>query len=228
MQNKSFNRLKLAISGAALLAASQIATAEVIVLDFEGVGNQANLNGFYDGGTDSLGNSGVDYDIAFGTNTLGLIDADAGGTGNFANEPSSDTIMFFLTGTAILNYVPGFDTGFSFFYTSSTAASVFVYDGLNATGNLLATLNLSAQHTDNCSGDPNGEFCNWSAVGASFVGTAMSVDFGGTVNQTGYDDITFGSATAGGEKPVDVPAPMGLAFMALGLGLGLRNRKRKT
>ncbi|WP_166423584.1 hypothetical protein [Paraglaciecola sp. 20A4] len=62
----------------------------------------------------------------------------------------------------------------------------------------MATLNLSAQHTDNCSGDPSGAFCNWTAVGASFAGTVMSVDFGGTVNQTGYDDITFGSATAGG------------------------------
>lgn len=213
-------------AAAMLLAASGFAQANVIVLDFEGVGDQANINDFYNGGTDSMGNSGTDYGIGFGSNTLGIIDADAGGTGNFANEPSADTVMFFLTGTAVLNYSAGFDTGFSFFYSSSTVASVFVYDGLDATGNLLATLDLSAQGFDNCSGDPNGQFCNWSPVGASFAGTAYSIDFGGTVNQIGYDDITFGSATAGGgdDDPTPAPAPAGLAL--LGLGLALIGRKR--
>ena len=213
-------------ASAMILAASGFAQANVIVLDFEGVGDQANINDFYNGGTDSLGNSGTDYGIGFGSNTLGIIDADAGGTGNFANEPSADTVMFFLTGTAVLNYSAGFDTGFSFFYSSSTVASVFVYDGLDATGNLLATLDLSAQGFDNCSGDPNGQFCNWSPVGASFAGTAYSIDFGGTVNQIGYDDITFGSATAGGgdDDPTPAPAPAGLAL--LGLGLALMSKKR--
>ena len=213
-------------ASAMILAASGFAQANVIVLDFEGVGDQANINDFYNGGTDSMGNSGTDYGIGFGSNTLGIIDADAGGTGNFANEPSADTVMFFLTGTAVLNYSAGFDTGFSFFYSSSTVASVFVYDGLDATGNLLATLDLSAQGFDNCSGDPNGQFCNWSPVGASFAGTAYSIDFGGTVNQIGYDDITFGSATAGGgdDDPTPVPAPAGLAL--LGLGLALMSKKR--
>ena len=213
-------------AAAMILAASGFAQANVIVLDFEGVGDQANINDFYNGGTDSMGNSGTDYGIGFGSNTLGIIDADAGGTGNFANEPSADTVMFFLTGTAVLNYSAGFDTGFSFFYSSSTVASVFVYDGLDATGNLLATLDLSAQGFDNCSGDPNGQFCNWSPVGASFAGTAYSIDFGGTVNQIGYDDITFGSATAGGgdDDPTPAPAPAGLAL--LGLGLALMSKKR--
>ena len=220
------SQLMKSTAAAALLAASGVAQAEVIVLDFEGIGDQANINDFYNGGTDSMGNSGTDYGIGFGSNTLGIIDADAGGTGNFANEPSADTVMFFLTGTAVLNYAAGFDTGFSFFYSSSTVASVFVYDGLDATGNLLATLDLSAQGFDNCSGDPNGQFCNWSPVGASFAGTAYSIDFGGTVNQIGYDDITFGSATAGGgdDDPTPAPAPAGLAL--LGLGLALISKKR--
>lgn len=212
------------IATSVLMTASAVASADVIVLDFEGVGDQANINDFYNGGTDSQGNSGVDHGIAFGTNTLGLIDQDAGGTGNFANEPSSDTVMFFLTGTAVLNYAPGFETGFSFFYTSSTAASVFVYDGLDATGNLLATLNLSAQHTDNCAGDPSGTFCNWTAVGAGFAGTAMSIDFGGTVNQTGYDDITFGAVDPGEPDPVGVNAPASALLTMLGLGFLARRR----
>ncbi|MBU3021089.1 PEP-CTERM sorting domain-containing protein [Aestuariibacter sp. A3R04] len=226
MTKHSKSRLARVLAGAALTAAAATVDASVIVLDFEGVGNNANINDFYNGGTDSLGNSGVDYGIQFGSNSLGLVDQDAGGGGNFANEPSSDTVMFFLTGTAVLNYTPGFDTGFSFFYSSSTTASVFVYDGLNATGNLLATLNLSAQHTDNCSGDPTGTFCNWTAVGASFAGTAYSIDFGGTVDQTGYDDITFGSADAGGVK---VAEPSGLALLLMSLGpLAFSRARRKA
>jgi len=129
------------ISLACLLVASN---ASAFVLDFEGVGNQVAINDFYNGGTDAAGHSGVNYGIHFGTNTLGIIDGDAGGTGNFANEPSPDTVMFFLVGTAVLNDAAGFDTGFSFFYSSATAATVKVYDGLNATGNLLASLVLSA------------------------------------------------------------------------------------
>ncbi|TPV57285.1 PEP-CTERM sorting domain-containing protein [Aestuariibacter sp. GS-14] len=225
---KKFTQSKLlnTIAALTLLAVSGAANAAIIVLDFEGIGNQAAINDFYNGGTDSMGNSGTNYGIAFGSNSLGITDADAGGTGNIANEPSGDAVMFFLTGTAILNYNAGFTDGFSFFYSSATTASVFVYDGLNATGNLLATLNLNAQFSDNCSGDPNGGFCNWTAVGAGFAGTAYSIDFGGTVNQIAYDDITFGSATAGGDNTGTVPAPAGLAL--IGLGLALIGKKRRV
>jgi hypothetical protein len=224
---KKTNNFKLALAGLALLGASSAAHASIITLDFEGIGDSASINEFYNGGTDSSGNSGTDYDISFGTNALGLIDADDGGSGNFANEPSGSTAMFFLTGSATLNYTPGFDTGFSFFYSSSEAVSVFVYDGLNATGNLLTTIDLTAQSNANsCVGDPNGSYCNWTAVGETFAGTAFSIDFGGGVNSVAYDDITFGSADAGAGS-TDVPEPAGILLMSLGLGLLARNRIRQ-
>jgi hypothetical protein len=207
-----------------LVIASSASEASVIVLDFEGIGNQASVLDFYNGGTDSMGNPGTNYGISFGSNSLAITDFDAGGSGNFANEPSPDSVLFFLTGSAILNYAPGFDTGFSFFYSSATVASVFIYDQINAAGNLLATLNLSAQYDVGCAGDPNGQYCNWTAVGASFAGLARSIDFGGTVNRIGYDNITFGSATAGGPPTVAASAPP--SFMILLLGLGLLIRKR--
>ena len=203
-----------------------IANANVIVLDFEGVGNKASINDFYNGGTDSLGNSGANYGVEFSSNSLGLIDADAGGDGNFANEPSESTAMYFTSGSAILNYAAGFDTGFSFYYTSAFAALVDVYDGLDGTGNLLGSINLVAQHQDNCAGDPNGTFCNWTNAGVNFAGIAKSIDFSGTVNQVAYDDVTLGSATAG-ENPNDIPEPSTLAIFALGL-FGLASRKLKN
>jgi len=215
--------MKKALAAAAALAALSIsvqAQAAVIVLDFEGVGDGVAVGDYYNGG------AGTNYGASFSPATLALVDADAGGSGNFANEPSSDTIMFFVdANNAILNFAAGFTTGFSFFYTSSTAASVNVYDGLDGTGNLVGSLNLTAQFTDNCSGDPNGGYCNWTAVGVAFAGTAKSIDFGGTASQTGFDDITFGSSTPGA-----VPEPSAWALMLLGFGgLGgmLRSRRQR-
>lgn len=215
--------IKSAFAAAAFAAVMAPASAAV-VLDFEGVGDFAAVNNFYNGGTDSLGNSGTNYGIAFSSASLGLIDSDAGGSGNFANEPSASTILFFLdANNAVLNAAAGFTTGFSFFYSSSTAASVNVWSGLGATGTLLGSLNLTAQGFDNCVGDPNGQFCNWTAIGVGFSGTAMSIDFGGTANQTGFDDITFGSITPG------VPEPETYALMLAGLGIvGYMARRRKA
>ena len=208
--------LKSALATAALAAITLPASAAIIVLDFEGIPNQTPVGNYYNGG------GGPNYGISFSDATLALVDADNGGSGNFANEPSPNTIMFFLdANNAVLNYAAGFTTGFSFFYTSSTAATVNVYDGLNATGNLLGSLNLVAQFADNCTGDPSGGFCNWTAVGVAFNGIAKSIDFGGTADQTGFDNITFGSAT-----PV-VPEPETYALMLAGLGaLGWLRRRR--
>lgn len=207
--------------GAALHAG---AAEAAFVLDFEGASDGAQLLDFYNGGTDSAGNSGANFGVQFGANALAIIDQDAGGSGNFANEPSPNTTMSFVTGSAVLNYSAGFDTGFSFFYSSVFSASVTVWDGLDASGNLLATLNLISQFDDNCTGDPTGDFCNWTEVGASFAGTAKSIDFSGTVNSVGFDDITFGSASAGGAT---IPEPASLALLGLGLlGLNFASRRK--
>ena len=216
-------RSKLALALVSTVFAGS-AFAAPIVLNFEGIGNGAQILDFYNGGTDSQGHSGVNYGISFGPNALGLIDADAGGSGNIANEPSPSTVMYFSSGSAILNNAAGFDTGFSFFYTSATTAVVNVYSGLNATGTLLGSINLVAQYNSNCSGDPTGAFCNFSPAGLAFAGVAHSIDFGGTVNQIAFDDITFGSATPGG----DVPEPGTLALFGLGLFGTAAARRRSS
>jgi len=218
--------LKTLIIGAALTASclGNVANANIIVLDFEGISNSTSVDDFYNGGTDGTGNSGVNYGVSFSSNTLALIDEDAGGSGNFANEPSGSTAMFFTTGSsAILNFAAGFDTGFSFFYTSSAVASVNVFDDVNGDGNLLGSINLAAQFSDNCNGDPYGNFCNWTSTGINFAGIAKSIDFSGTVSQVAFDDITLGSEVAG-EQPTDVPEPSTLAIFALGI-MGLVSRR---
>jgi hypothetical protein len=214
-------KMKAAIAAASLLMFALPASAEVFTLTFEGLADHASVGDFYNGG------GGTNYGVSFSPATLALIDEDAGGSGNFANEPSPGTVLFFLeANNAILNKSSGFSTGFSFYYSSSKAASVNVYDGINATGNLLATLQLAAQNQDNnCVGDPTGSFCNWTAVGVTFAGIAKSIDFGGTANQVGFDNITFGTETP--TAPVPEASTYGMMLAGLGV-LGLTARRRKN
>lgn len=211
------------ITAAAVFAATVPAFADVIVLDFEGIANSTAVGNYYNG----AGPAGKNYGVSFSAATLALVDADAGGSGNFANEPSGNTIMFFLdANNAILNFDAGFTTGFSFFYTSSTNAVVSVFDGINGTGNMLGTITVNAQYTNNCTGDPSGTFCNWTPVGVAFEGTAKSINFGGTANQTGFDNITFGASVP---VTTNVPEPGTYAMMFAGLGaLGFVARRRKA
>jgi hypothetical protein len=193
--------------------------ASTIVLNFEGLGNLAPVLNYYDGG------AGPNYGVAFNGTTLAIIDQDAGGSGNFANEPSPNTIMFFLSGNAIMNVAAGFTTGFSYYYSSNGSGVVYVYDGLNGTGNLLATQPFGSNYNINCTGDPNGAYCHWDAVGVSFAGTAKSVEFTGVQNYCGFDDVTFGSVTPGPGPGPSAPIPTlgqwGLIFLGLALlGLG--------
>src|SRR5438876_738257 len=128
--------------GCVLLVAPQ-ARAATVVLDFEGLQNLESILNFYNGGTGSLGSAGPNYGIQFGADALSVIDSDNGGSGNIANEPSPSTAAFFLTGPGdIMNVAAGFDTGFSFFYTAASDGTVTVYDGLNGSGSVLATLLL--------------------------------------------------------------------------------------
>jgi hypothetical protein len=214
-----------------LLGAPAYAAAAPIVLTFEGIGNTANILNFYNGGTDSQGNSGPNVGVLFVNGALGVRDADAGGTGNIAREPSGQTALFFLDVSAAIMTVPaGFDTGFSFFYSANPAVgngTVSVFDGLNGTGNVLATSVLSAAATpqNGCGGgDPNGSYSCWATVGVGFNGIAKSISFGGSANFIAFDDVTFGSVTPGTQL---VPEPASLALFGLA-ALAAATRRRMS
>ncbi|MBC7619658.1 MAG: PEP-CTERM sorting domain-containing protein [Candidatus Saccharibacteria bacterium] len=213
-----FGKVTMLVSALLLAATAQAAP---IVLDFEGIGDITPVGNFYNGG------AGKNYGVSFSSATFALVDADAGGGGNFANEQSPNTIMYVEDiGDGFLNFAAGFDTGFSFFYTSSTMdAGVSVYDNVDGTGNLLASLDLTPQFTNNCNGDPSGTFCNWTAVGVGFNGIAKSIYFGGSAGQIGFDDITLGSVTAGDVGNVPEPASLLLSGAALLALLATRRRK---
>ncbi len=223
---------KLIAAAAAFTAPCAIATtayaATPIVLTFEGVGDGAAIGNFYNGGTDSQGHAGTNYGISFSSSALGLIDTAHGGTGDFSGEPSASTVLYFPSAaSAILNYSAGFDTGFSFFYTSSAAAVVNVFSGLNGTGALLGSAPITAQYNTNCSASSKAGYCNWTASGVSFAGVARSISFGGAANNTAFDNVTFGSATATGA----VPEPATWAMMILGFGVvggAMRRRPKLT
>ena len=201
---------------AAIVASASAASAAPVVLDFIGVANPSNtttVGGFYNGGTSGDGNSGPNLGVAFSSNALAI------NSYNGCCEPDPG-VLFFLSGGAVtLDYAAGFTTGFSFFYASNSNAFITVYDGLGATGNVLATLSLANNFQSGCG------YCQWDAIGVSFAGTAMSIDFGGGANFVAYDQVTFGSANPGG----GVPEPASWAMLIAGFGLvGAAARRRRS
>jgi len=194
---------RAAVSVLLSVCAMPVFAQSTTTLTFEGLANFEPVNQFYNGGTGGNGSGpGTNYGISFSPSSLALIDSDAGGSGNIGGEPSPDTVLFFTSSTAIMSVPAGFTTGFSFYYSAiNNPASVTVYDGPNATGNVLATIALPTTPS-NGAPDPTGSFSPFVPIGVAFSGTARSVDFGGSANQVAFDNITIGSSTPG--NPGDI------------------------
>lgn len=244
--------MKLAplVAGAASLALAGAANAAVVSLNFEGISpsypfdnNTVYIQDFYNGGTSSAGTSGTDYGISFGGNALNIClntpgvscsNTSRGGIGDPASQRGA---LFFLDGDeTFMNIAAGFDTGFSFNYVSANySGAVRVFDGLNGTGNLLATLDLTP-NAGNCdsSYSMGAGFCPFSPFGVTFDGIAHSVSFAGVADQIVFDDITFGSDVPGNPDvpPVSgIPEPASWVLLIAGFGLvggAVRRRQPRT
>ncbi len=213
---------------AALIVLAAVPSHASVLLTFEGLQNAEDILDFYNGGTGSLGSVGPDFNIVFGPDARASIDSDAGGTGNFANEPSGDTVgVFFAADTVIMNVLDGFENFFSFFYASFNNFEVTVYSGLDGTGAVLGSvalpLNGPAPGFCDLPGDPNGQANCWDPGLINFAGTAHSVRYVGVLNRTGFDNVVLGGFDE------DVPEPGLLALLGFSLtGVIAARRKRAT
>jgi hypothetical protein len=219
---------------ALLLATSLASRAGVVTLTFEGLQDQEEILNYYNGGLGSDGSGpGPSDGITFSPNSLAVIMSNQGGSGNIGGLPSPVTAAYFLSGGPngalgdVMDVAGGFDTGFSFYYSAvNDPGTVNVWSGLDATGTLLATINLpvTASAGANCPDNPGAGFCPFVADGATFAGTAMSVDFGGTANQIAFDNITLGSGT----PTPGTPEPSTVLLVAGGLAAVAVRRFRRA
>ena len=159
------------------------------VLTFEGLQDLEPVDNFYNGGNGGFGSGpGLNYGITFSPNANAVISADAGGTGDFAGEPSPATVLYFVTDSAYTLDAPaGFSRSFAFSYSSPVATdTVTLYSGLDVTGTVLATLSLP-QTPD--TGNGINVYSPFMTTSVTFAGTAHSVDFGTTANLIAFDNI---------------------------------------
>jgi len=206
--------LQLALLGCVLI----VTASAQVVLTFDGLQDQEQVLNYYNGGFGSLGSGpGPDYGVTFGYDAFTSINGQNGGTGNFAGNPSGDSILVFLGINAIMNDPGGFTTGFSFYYSAiSESGTINIYSGINDTGSLLQTITVpltpSEVGSNPACADPVEPFCPFFPLGVTFSGIARSVDFSQTVNKIGFDNVTLGSSTAGGS-----PEPVTSSLLGLGL-----------
>lgn len=195
----------------ALLIAVPV-NGDIFTLDFEGLGNGDPVLDFYNGGTSGQGFSGTNYGVSFSVNALGLIDSDEGGSGNFENEPSPSTILYFTEGSEIYINVPeGFEVGFATWYLNIAAitGTIEFYDDLNGSGNLLTSGELPQTDFD-------GEHDEWEFIAFEFDSSARSIRITGMPSFIGFDDMTFGA----------IPSPG--ALFVLALAPFVVNRRRRS
>lgn len=205
-------KLKLISALAASLLSAAPVFAETITLDFEGAGPFTFVEGFYNGGINADGASGVNYGISFGPAALAVSNDPAFPI--YSNAPTAGTIMSATDPDSAMTVAAGFTGVVSFYYSSAEAATINIWSGANGTGSLLTQFDLTANAQTNCS---DTLYCHWDLISLDLGNTvAQSIQFGGAVG-AGFDNVTVNA--------VPVPAAAWLMGSAL-LGLGGVARRR--
>jgi hypothetical protein len=194
--------------------------AKGVLLDFEGIGDNVAIQDFYNGGAAGNGVIGPDYDVTFAGSALSLVDADDGGGGNFANEPSSKSIMFWLNDVDThMNFAPGFSQ-FSLYYSTGAPGSLSFWTGPDGTGSPVGPVQPLGVNGHGCGGDPTGYFDCWTKVAVALPGVAYSATFTGTANVIGFDNVSFNP------QEISVPGPLPIVGVAAAFGASRRIRRR--
>ena len=173
-----------------------------VTMTFEGLTEWEEVGDYYNGGYGYDYNTGLpksgpgpNYGVTFlpKGSIIASIDADAGGEGNFGGEPSPSTAIWFQQGGAWMNIANGFSGSLSFYYSNpNNPSKIYIYDGLNRTGNLLTTLDLPLTAYQGAP-DPTGNLSPLVFITVSFAGVAKSVDFSEEAGAAYIDDITLGA-----------------------------------
>lgn len=209
--------MKLFVAATLALFATAPAWAAPVKIDFEGAPGYVNAIGnFYNGGSDSLGQSGPNFGVAFTSSVLGLSNDVLGPY--YGNAPSPLTVIFAEDSSAFMNVALGFSGSLSLAYASTQAVSagVKVYSGLNGSGNLLGSLNLAANASSGCS---SSAYCRFDVASLAFAGTARSVSLGGGAPNVLFDDIHINT--------VPTPATSWLVMAGL-FGVAATARRRSA
>lgn len=160
--------------------------ADCTVVTFEGVGDNQ-----------PVGTIAGPVSVTFGANWFGLVDSDAGGSGNFANEPSPDTVAYVTSGAPDpINFSSGINFVEIFYVAGETSIpmTLTAWDGPNGTGNIVTTaVGDVVGNGTNCSGDPTGIFCLWDVVTLTSTGNNIqSITLAGALSdQFAFDSMTF-------------------------------------
>ena len=207
---RSQKYVALAMAWIATLLTTSAANATV--LDFAGL-DAVNLEhplDYYAGGFGSLGSGpGPDYGVTFSSGLYVCAEAPAG-TCSTALVPAGNSLIP-GAGSSIMDVADGFTTGLSFFYSSEYGAAAYVYSGLDATGTILATLDLPGNSAFGGSACFQTFYCPYTSIGIAFAGTAYSVDFAPITGDIALADINLGVSS--------VPLPAALPHFAGGLGM---------
>ncbi len=187
-------------------SAFMVAPSQAALITFEGVGDLASIGSFY-------------APLAtFSLNARAIVDSDAGGSGNIANEPSASTTMDFAAGPGVTMDVPWGFTELSFYHAATIAGSASVYSGVGGTGVLIGFAFLPINNVFPYGpGDPTGAYGKWSFTSLVLPAIGKSVVFAGSAQTITFDNVSVNA----------VPEPATLLLLGAGLtGIALRRRRR--
>lgn len=203
------------------LAAISANTLAVPVLNFEGSQDGALIQDFYNGGTDSFGNSGGNYGVSFGGGVVRVVNG-----------------LTYLTNVSSVRIAGGFENGVSFNYSTRQSAygsnglpigdpgvNDFVSSFFDINGQKLEENYMGNMTTGSCQ-DFSGQFCLFG--GSRFIYPDVLLGSFSFSTNAAIDTIAFGSVVAPpNERASHVPEPTTIALLGLGL-LGFATSRRKS